>query len=298
MHDDCLASYRDTGERKIIGIGREVVGRRKDGSFVSLDLSVAEWRDVDGEHCFTGIMRDVTVRNQQARDLQRATEIAEQARIEAEAANSAKTEFLAAMSHEIRTPLTSIYGFTDLLSRRGRLNREQRRYLNLIRTANEALLTIVNDILDFSKVEAGQLQLQNHAFSLSALIHDAATIVQPAAAKKSLVLKWTLDRHMPEWLLGDDSRLRQILFNLLNNAIKFTEAGSISVTFVRSCPTARSSSISPSLTQESGFLLNSSTGCSNDSHKPTDRSAGVSAEPVSALPSVSTSSTSWAGKSA
>jgi len=233
LHDDCLASYRETGERKIIGIGREVVGRRKDGSEVSLDLSVAEWRDIDGQQCFTGIMRDVTVRNQQASELQRATEIAEQARIEAEAANCAKTEFLAAMSHEIRTPLTSIYGFTDLLSQRGRLSKEQRRYLDLIRIANEALLTIVNDILDFSKVEAGKSQLQSRSFSLSALIHDTVTIVQPIAAKKSLVLKWTLDAHSAEWLVGDDARLRQILLNLLNNAVKFTERGSISVTV---CP--------------------------------------------------------------
>ncbi|HUD87200.1 MAG TPA: ATP-binding protein [Xanthobacteraceae bacterium] len=230
VHDNCLAAYRESGERKIVGIGREVVGRRKDGSAVSLDLSVAEWRDIDGQQCFTGIMRDVSVRNQQARDLQRATEIAEQARIEAEAANCAKTEFLATMSHEIRTPLTSINGFTDLLSRRGRLSKDQRRYLGLIRMANEALLTIVNDILDFSKVEAGQLELQNRAFSLSALIHDATIIAQPVAAKKSIVLKWTIDRHMPEWLVGDDTRLRQILFNLLNNAIKFTAEGSVAVT--------------------------------------------------------------------
>ena len=95
VHDNCLAAYRGTGERKIIGIGREVIGLRKDGSAVSLDLSVAEWRDIDGQQCFTGIMRNITVRNEQASELQRATEIAEQARIEAEAANSAKTEFLA-----------------------------------------------------------------------------------------------------------------------------------------------------------------------------------------------------------
>ena len=233
VHDDCLASYRKSGERKIIGIGREVVGRRKDGSDVALDLSVAEWRDIDGQQCFTGIMRDVTARNQQARELQRATEIAEQARIEAEAADCAKTEFLATMSHEIRSPLTAITGFADLLSRRGKLSKEQRRYLELIRTANTALLTIVNDILDFSKVEAGQLDLQSRPFSLSALIHDAVMIAQPAAAKKSLALKWTLERNIPEWLVGDDTRLRQILFNLLNNAVKFTEAGSICVT---ACP--------------------------------------------------------------
>jgi PAS domain S-box-containing protein len=229
VHDNCLAAYRGTGERKIIGIGREVVGRRKDGSVVALDLSVAEWRDIDGQQCFTGIMRDVTVRNEQASELQRATEIAEQARIEAEAANSAKTEFLATMSHEIRTPLTSIAGFTDLLSRRGRLNKDQRRYLDLIKVANEALLTIVNDILDFSKVEAGQLELQSRPFSLSALVHDATTVIRPLAAKKSILLKWTIDRRTPEWLVGDDTRLRQILFNLLNNAVKFTAEGSITV---------------------------------------------------------------------
>src|SRR6202034_2747122 len=90
-----------------------------------------------------------------------------------------------------------------------------------------------NDILNFSKVEAGQLELQSRPFSLSALIHDAVTIVQPVAAKKSIVLKWRIDRHLPEWLLGDDIRLRQILFNLLNNAVKFTDQGSISVTV---CP--------------------------------------------------------------
>jgi PAS domain S-box-containing protein len=233
LHDQYLAHYRATGDRKIIGTGREVTGRRKDGSFVSLDLSIAEWRDSDGRQCFTGIMRDVTLRNQKARELEGAIEIAEQARIEAEAANSAKTEFLATMSHEIRTPLTSMYGFADLLARRGRLNKEQQRYLDLIRTANSALLSIVNDILDFSKVEAGQLELQSRSFSLSALIHDAVSIVQPAAEGKSLRLKWTLDRDMPEWLTGDDTRLRQIMLNLLNNAIKFTEAGSVSIS---ACP--------------------------------------------------------------
>ena len=121
--------------------------------------------------------------------------------------------------------MTSIAGFTDLLSRRGRLNKDQRRYLDLIKVANEALLTIVNDILDFSKVEAGQLELQSRPFSLSALVHDATTVIRPLAAKKSILLKWTIDRRTPEWLVGDDTRLRQILFNLLNNAVKFTAEG-------------------------------------------------------------------------
>ena len=216
VHDDCLASYRKSGERKIIGIGREVVGRRKDGSDVALDLSVAEWRDIDGQQCFTGIMRDVTARNQQARELQRATEIAEQARIEAEAADCAKTEFLAAMSHEIRTPLTAITGFVDLLSRRGKLGKDQRRYLDLIRTANAALLTIVNDILDFSKVEAGQLELQSHPFSL--LRVDSRRNHHRSAGRGKEVACAQMDGSNAtyrngSWVTTPGSRL-EILFNL------------------------------------------------------------------------------------
>ena len=229
QHDSYLQTYRETRERKIIGIGREVTGRRKDGSTLSLDLSIAEWRDIDGRQCFTGIMRDVTARNQQAAELQQANATAHTARLDAEAANRAKTEFLAAMSHEIRTPLMSISGFTDLLARKGRLSVEQRRYVSLIRTANESLSTIVNDILDFSKVEAGQLELQSRAFSLQTMIHDTVAIVQPIAARKALRLKWTVDRAIPEWVEGDDTRLRQILLNLLNNAMKFTDLGTVTV---------------------------------------------------------------------
>jgi len=228
-HDGYLAAYRETGERKIIGVGREVVGKRKDGSAAPLELSIAEWRDVDGRQCFTGVMHDVTLRNQQARELQNASEAAERARLEAEAANRAKTEFLAVMSHEIRTPLTSISGFVDLLARTGKLTRHQRRYVELVRTANAALLTIVNDILDFSKVEAGHLELEPRAFSPTSLVHDTLAIVRPIATVKNLLLEYAVDRDVPEWLMGDQARLRQVLLNLLNNAVKFTEAGSISV---------------------------------------------------------------------
>ncbi len=228
-HDGYLAAYRQTGERKIIGIGREVPGRRKDGSIVQLELSIAEWRDVDGQQCFTGIMRDVTSRNQQEQELKNAKEAAEFARAEAESANRAKTEFLAVMSHEIRTPLTSISGFVDLLSRTGRLSSQQRRYIELVRTANAALLTIVDDILDFSKVEAGQLELDSRAFSPKRLVHDTVAIVRPIAQQKKLELHYVIDSGLSQWLMGDDARLRQVLLNLLNNAVKFTERGSITV---------------------------------------------------------------------
>jgi PAS domain S-box-containing protein len=211
------------------GIGRDVIGRRKDGSDVALELSIAEWRDVDGQNCFTGIMRDVTARDARARELKDAIEAAHQARMEAESASRAKTEFLAVMSHEIRTPLTSISGFVELLSRTPRLTRQQRRYIGLVGVANEALLTIVNDILDFCKIEAGQLELERRSFSPLALIRDMTAIVQVTASSKKLDLKCAIDRNVPERLLGDEARLRQVLLNLLNNAVKFTAKGSISI---------------------------------------------------------------------
>jgi CheY-like chemotaxis protein/anti-sigma regulatory factor (Ser/Thr protein kinase) len=155
--------------------------------------------------------------------------VAQKARIEAESANLAKTEFLAVMSHEIRTPLTSISGFVDLLTRTGKLTRQQRRYIELVRTANVALLAIANDILDFSKVEAGQVEIECRAFSLKALIRNTLAIARVAAKTKNLLLEYSVDPGVPEWLMGDHARLRQVLLNLLSNAVKFTDAGSIAL---------------------------------------------------------------------
>ena len=233
QHGDECAATRDTGARKLIGKAREVAGKHKDGSIVPLELSVAEWRDVNGHRCSTCIMHDITLRKLRAGELQDATEAAQKARLEAESANRAKTEFLAVMSHEIRTPLTSISGFVDLLTRTGKLTRQQRRYIELVKIANAALLTIVNDILDFSKVEAGQLELERRAFSPTALIHNTLAIARVVATQKNLLLDSVVDRDVPEWLIGDHARLRQVLLNLLNNAIKFTEAGSILVSVRR-----------------------------------------------------------------
>jgi PAS domain S-box-containing protein len=227
-HDDNLAAYGESGERKI-GLGREVVGQRKDGATVPLVFSIAEWRDIDGQPCFTGILRDVTERNSQARQLIDATEIAQQARIEAEGASEAKSEFLAVMSHEIRTPLTSITGFMDLLKRTEGLNSQQRRYIDLVQTANASLLAIVNDILDFSEVESGQMELERRPFRTSAVVEDAMVIVGPSAAAKNLPINSVVNPNVPEWLMGDEARLRQVLVNLLTNAAKFTQRGSITI---------------------------------------------------------------------
>jgi PAS domain S-box-containing protein len=206
----------------------DTVRLSRDGRRIAISLTVSPLRDAAGAIVGASkIARDVTERKQAEDALRQATEAARQAQIEAESANRAKTEFLAVMSHEIRTPLNSISGFIDLLTSTTELTPKQRRYARLVKSANAALLTVVNDILDFSKVEAGQLELDRHVFSPANLVQDAVAIVVPTAAANNLALTAAIDPETPQWVVGDHARLRQVLLNLLNNAVKFTEKGSI-----------------------------------------------------------------------
>jgi signal transduction histidine kinase/CheY-like chemotaxis protein len=178
---------------------------------------------------FTGIIREVALRDSRAHHLREAAAATQKACSEATAANRAKSDFLAVMSHELRTPLTSASGFIDLLAGTDGLTRQQRRYVELAGTANGALLTVIDDILDFSKVETGQLKLERLECSPRALVDDTLAIVRPLAAAKGLRLELTIDSEVPDSLTGDRARLRQVLLNLLNNAIKFTGSGSITI---------------------------------------------------------------------
>lgn len=155
-------------------------------------------------------------------------EEAEKARREAEQANRAKSIFLATMSHEIRTPMNGVLGMAALLAETAQTP-EQKEYTDTIRSSGEALLTVINDILDFSKIESGNLELDNHGFDLRQCIEEVMDVFSAKASQKGLDLVYQIDYQIPAQIVGDSHRLRQILLNLISNAMKFTHQGEIFV---------------------------------------------------------------------
>ena len=214
-HDAYLARYLSTGEARVIGMGREVEGLRRDGTTFPLELALSEVRG-NGRRRFTGIIRDITVRKQ-----------AEQALLRADAL---KDEFLANTSHELRTPLNGIIGIGQSMldGATGPLSDDQRRNLGMVVASGRRLTNLVNDLLDFSKLRHEKIELHCGPTDLHALADLVLTVSQALVVKRPLRVFNRIPFDVP-LAEADEDRVQQILFNLIGNALKFTPAGTVEV---------------------------------------------------------------------
>lgn len=201
----------------------EVQIKHKQGHYIWGIISGAPFYDINGAHIGSiGIHLDISKQKKVEQELKVAKEVAE-------ASVKSKELFLANMSHEIRTPMNAIIGLGNLLKETG-LTKNQYKYVSTINTSSQNLLTIINDILDFTKIEAGKLEMESIPFDIAYSIEKTIEVFEPIAKEKNLTFNYSIDKMLRREVLGDPTRLNQVLINLLGNAFKFTQSGAVNLT--------------------------------------------------------------------
>ena len=235
-HERGMKHYLASNVGPVLNRRIEITAIRKSGEEFPIELSITPIKTKDSSF-FAAFIRDITDRKTSERDLLESKEAAERA-------NVAKTQFLANMSHEIRTPLGVIQGFAELLQDHSSLPEEQKKWVETIRRNTHLLTNVIGEILDLSRVEADKLDIESLVFSLKELLDDVSSSMRFKAEEKTIAFHIAIDEDIPALIKTDPTRLRQILLNLIGNAIKFTEKGHVTVRFARPHDDTHSSHLS------------------------------------------------------
>jgi PAS domain S-box-containing protein len=225
-HNNGLRRFHATGEAPVVNQRLELTALHRSNREFPVELTITSPMNVESGFFFGAFLRDISDRRERDAELRRAKD-------SAEAATRAKSEFLANMSHELRTPLNGVIGYAQLLQRDRSLNATQRDTLEAISKCGSQLLDLINDVLDLSKIEAGRLDIEEAPTDLASLVNDVKYVVAEAADRKGLRLTASIAEDVPRLVVLDGRHLRQVLLNLLGNAIKFTTTGDVRLDVAR-----------------------------------------------------------------